>query len=135
MGPPGGRAGVAQPAEGGAAGWHRVGGGVKGGTEGTAPRSITLQQLVDREVNVPRDLPEQRRRDVAAGMERDRCPSAVRMSELPVGATLPRFSEAQTYQKSSDLTRLQNWYRAHLLRDSDRLKPHEFGLELGLTVL
>ena len=63
-----------------------------------------------------------------------RAPS-VRMSVLHVRATLPDQGEAEPLQSSADLPRFEDGKLSHALTHLDGLRPDEFRLECGISVL
>jgi len=93
-----------------------------------------LQELVDRETDILRDLTKQDRRDVASGVDRDGGRAAVGVSELLVRAALAHFDEAEPREDRDDLARLKNRDARHSF-DDDGLRADEFGLELRFAVL
>jgi len=75
--------------------------------------SAAREQLLDRETNVSRNLPQQRRRNVPAGMERNRRATAVGMAVLPVGSALADLCEAKAFEQGRDFAWLQDRKRPH----------------------
>ena len=65
------------------------------------------EELVHGQTNVFDDLAKQDRRDVAAGMEGNRCATSVRMTILLVGPALSHFLKAQVFQYPDDLARFK----------------------------
>ena len=57
--------------------------------------SIPSQQFLDGQVDVPGNLPQQRRRNVAAFVERHRGPAPVGVAVLDVRAALPHGGHAR----------------------------------------
>lgn len=67
---------------------------------------LNIQKLLDRQVNVPSDLPEETRGDFARTVERDRRPPAICMPVLPVRSPLPDLDKPQPLEQRRHLTRL-----------------------------
>jgi hypothetical protein len=100
----------------------RTGGALAGPCRPARPIDVVLghlapagtgEQFVDREADVAGDLPQQRRGDVAPGMEGNGRHTAVRVAELLVRAPLPDFGEAMSLEQRDDLPRLQDWRFRH----------------------
>jgi hypothetical protein len=86
------------------------------------------QELFDVEPNIGRDLAQQRRRDVATGVERNRRASPVWVAELLMRTTLPYFREPVLLKKLYNLARLKNWDGSHASCNLDL--PHADELRL-----
>ena len=82
-----------------------------------------LQHLGHSETNIFGDLAQKNRRDVAAGMKRNRCASAHAVSQLFVRTTLTHFDEAQFSQDRYNFGRLENRDISHDLGNRDVLHP------------
>jgi len=65
------------------------------------------EELIHGQINVFDDLAKQDRRDVVAGMERNRRATSVRMAKLLVGSALSHFLKAQVFQYPDDLARFK----------------------------
>lgn len=61
-------------------------------------RSTRLEELVDGQVDVGGDPAKQGGRDVATGVEGNRCRASVRMPELLLGAALTHLREAESLE-------------------------------------
>jgi hypothetical protein len=77
-------------------------------------RSPVQQHFFDREADVLRDLTKKNRGDVSAGVEGHGRAPPVSVPVLLVRPALPRFGEAEFFQDSDDLARLQDGVPSHL---------------------
>jgi hypothetical protein len=75
--------------------------------------SIASKELLYGQAHVACDLAEQGRGYVTTRVERDGRSSAVRVSVLPMRASLPRFHKPEPLEKPGHLARLQDWNRTH----------------------
>lgn len=66
------------------------------------------EEFVHGQINVFDDLAKQDRRDVVAGMERNRRATSVRMAILLVGSALSHFLKSQVFQYPDDLARFKH---------------------------
>jgi hypothetical protein len=99
--------------------------------EGSAP----TDQLLNGQTDILGDLPQERRCYVAALVQRDRRPPAVRVAQLDMRSLSPDFNKSERLQPPTDFQRLQNRERAHRsITHRDALRSHELGLQLGLPV-
>ena len=73
-----------------------------------------LQELVDRQPDVPCDLSQQDRRDIAPAMNRDRRAAAIGVSELLMRASLARLCKTEAFLNGNDFSRLENRDVAHV---------------------
>ncbi len=69
---------------------------------------LRSNELLDTHADVPRDLPEQRGRDVASCVERHRRDPTVFVPELLVRSTLANFDEAEALEYGHDLAWTEN---------------------------
>jgi hypothetical protein len=92
------------------------------------------EQLVHGQADVARDLPQQRRRNIATRMKRYGG-AAIRMTILTVGTALSGEGEAAPLQQSRDLAGLQDWDGAQGLPDLNHMRTDELRLELRFAVL
>lgn len=72
-----------------------------------------LEKGFGRDADVPRDLPKEDGREIAAGMERVRGLTAIRVSILPVGSALTDESEPEALEKPLDLPWLEHGKGTH----------------------
>lgn len=70
------------------------------------------QELFNAQANIGRDLSEERWRNVATAMERNRGGSPIEVPELLVRAALPNLEEPERLEEGNNLSRLQNRERA-----------------------
>ena len=94
-----------------------------------------LEHLGHRETDVFGDLPEKNRRNVAAGVERNRCTATRAITKLFVRTTLPHFGKSQFAQDRYDFRRLENRDVTHSSGDGNVLHPDELRFENWLAVL
>ena len=69
--------------------------------------SLTTEELIDRRPNVSRDLSEESLRSVAPCVKRNRGPTTVGMTALPVRSTLTHFNKAMAPEESLHVARLE----------------------------
>ena len=77
------------------------------------PALRAFEELVRRQTNVSRHLPEEDRRDVAAAVKGQCRLTPVGMPILPVRTTLTNKYESQALEESFDLPWFQHGNRAH----------------------
>ena len=75
--------------------------------------SLATKELLDCQSSVACDLAEQRRRYVTTRVVRDGRSSAIRVSVLPVRASLTRFHEPEPLKELGHFARLQDGDRSH----------------------
>lgn len=92
-----------------------------------------FQELIHSQANVLGDLANEYRRDIAAGVKRNRSRPTVRMAKLLVRTALPYFGEAKREQDGDNFSRLQDRHAARL-SDKYGLSADEFGFQLGIAV-
>jgi hypothetical protein len=93
-----------------------------------------LEHLGHRETDIFGDLAEENRRNVAAGVKRNRCTATGAITKLFVRPTLPHFGEAQFAQDRYDFGRLENRDVAHDSSDGNGLHPNKLRFENRLAV-
>ena len=75
---------------------------------------LCTQKLLDRQANIPSDLPEETRSDLARTVKRDRRPPAICMPVLLVRSPLPDLDKTQPLEQHHHLARLQDWDIGHI---------------------
>ena len=91
------------------------------------------EEVIDLNLDAPRDLAHERRSDVAFRMDGDGRASAVRMTELLVRASLTDLDEPEPRQSGDDLLGLEGGTEG-ISGDSDVRRPHELRFERWLSV-
>ncbi len=74
------------------------------------------QELFRSDPDIPADLSQEKGRDVATSMERNRSAPAVRVAILFMRASLPNLHEAHRLQRTRDFSRAQPGSRAIVKR-------------------
>jgi len=101
---------------------------------GTRSAALTvLEQIIDAQTDVPGDLAQQGRREVAASVKRHRGRATIGVAKLLVRTALPHFVKTGHQQNGNDLARLENRDARHSGHDHG-LRTDGFGFKLGLAI-
>ncbi len=96
--------------------------------------TLGLQEFVDCQADVARDLAKKGGRDVAAGMKGDRGRPPIGVAELLVGAALTGFGKAVHFEQGDDLPGFEDWQVRHASGDLDGADVDELRLQGRLAV-
>gem|GEM_PF-1874840 len=107
------------------------------GSGGCCPRvcSWSADQLLGGHADVPGYLAQQNRRNIPAGVIRDRSCATIGVPVLHVRSSLMSQRETQRLENTADLARFQDRQFAHGLSYLDGLGSNKLGLQRGLPVL
>jgi hypothetical protein len=93
-----------------------------------------LEELINCQTDIARNLTKQNRRDVSSVMKGDGCRPVRAVAKLFMRTALPNLNEAQLQQYCDNFGRFENGNVAHELRNGYVLDANEFRLKLWLTV-
>jgi hypothetical protein len=93
-----------------------------------------LEQFLDGQADVLRDLAQEDRREIATCVERYSRRAAIDVAKLLVRAALAHLDEAQRGENGNDLAGFEDRDTRHS-GDDDGLRAHKLRLELGLAIV